>query len=87
MQTAIQLMGIIIALSFIIKCFLHYILAKKNGREISYPGGVASPEYFWFYRKPVSTETKKLKRLCNILFTIFFFLLIIVIFLTRSFLK
>jgi len=64
--------NVLLALTFISKYFLHYYLAKLNNRQLSLAEN--NPdffEYMWFYTKTVSTNTVKLKWICNALYAIF----------------
>ncbi len=48
----------------IFKSILFWYIANNNNYSISGGGGVP-PQTFWFYKKPVSADFEKLKRICN----------------------
>ncbi len=69
---------------FIIKVFLHNYLDSKNNRYIPSSGVlIPSPDVFWFYRKPVTNDTLRLKRLCNFLYGSFLMLCLIMIIINK----
>jgi len=64
----------------IIKVFLHDYIDSRNNRYIPSGGELLpSPDVLWFYRKPVSDDTLRLKRICNLLYGFFLLLCLIMI--------
>ena len=64
----------------IIKVFLHDYIDSRNNRYIPSGGELLpSPGVLWFYRKPVSDDTLRLKRICNLLYGFFLLLCLIMI--------
>jgi len=68
MQTFLNILMII---SFPAKVWLHIYIAQINGRELTLNGINDSTELFWFYIKPVTKDSAKLKMACNFLYLLF----------------
>ena len=66
LHTLHTISGLLVSIFFGSKVVLHYYLAYKNKRASNFLYSLASPVgYFGFYRKPVSQDFLKIKKLCN----------------------
>jgi hypothetical protein len=66
LHTLHSISGLLVSIFFGSKVVLHYYLAYKNKRASNFLYSLASPVgYFGFYRKPVSQDFLKIKKLCN----------------------
>ena len=66
LHTLHTISGLLVSIFFGSKVVLHYYLAYKNKRCSNFLYSLASPlGYFGFYRKPVSHDFLKIKKLCN----------------------
>ena len=77
-----QILNILCALFFISKIYSHYYLAHQNSCEFSLRG-MLNPdffEYMWFYNKPVTAETEKLRRTVNLLYVGFLLTVLAIVF-------
>lgn len=57
-------MKIYLTVSIICKSYLYTYIANKNNYELGGPGGFSFVT-LWFYKKPVSPEYDKLKKISN----------------------
>lgn len=72
------MLNALLAFAFISKMLLHQYIASKNGEKIYNAGVGGGPlSLIWFYSKPVSKETKRLKNICNFLFLLALMLAIV----------
>lgn len=69
---------IALAVSIIVKAYLHAHVAYRNNIALGAGGGLPV-KTLWYFRKPVTAEYESLKRICNYLQSANIILLLVVL--------